>query len=302
MLNLAMLLEDGAREVPDRIAVSFNEMKLPYQMVNAAANQVANGLVSLGINPGDKVALSCPNLPYFPIVYYGILKAGAVVTPLNVLLKGREIAYHLSDSDAKAYFCFQGTPELPMGQFGYEGFQEADSCEHFYMITADPAGPSPIEGTKTLGMLMGPQSPGFDTVHTNPDDTAVILYTSGTTGQPKGAELSHSNMIMNVVLAHHLFTIPEHPIHLVTLPLFHSFGQSVQMNGGFYTQSTICLLPRFDPGAALGIMEKENVNFFRWRAYYVLGAAQLSRGRKLRLGENRPKLDDGRFRRFSAAG
>ena len=68
------------------------------------------------------MALSCPNLPYFPIVYYGILKAGAVVVPLNVLLKGREIAYHLGDSEAKAYFCFEGTPELPMGAEGHAGF------------------------------------------------------------------------------------------------------------------------------------------------------------------------------------
>ena len=87
MLNLAVLLEDSAREVPGHIAVIFNDMKLPYAAVNAAANQVANGLVAAGIEPGDKVALSCPNLPYFPIVYYGILKVGATVVPLNVLLK-----------------------------------------------------------------------------------------------------------------------------------------------------------------------------------------------------------------------
>ena len=144
MLNLAVLLEDSAREAPGRTAVIFNDMKLPYAAVNAAANQVAGGLVDVGIQPGEKVALSCPNLPYFPIIYYGILKAGAVVVPLNVLLKGREIAYHLADSDAKAYFCFQGTPDLPMGQFGYEGFQQTPSCEHFLMITIDPAGASPI--------------------------------------------------------------------------------------------------------------------------------------------------------------
>ena len=70
--------------------------------------------ITFGLSKGDKVALSCPNLPYFPIVYYGILKTGAVVVPLNVLLKGREIAYHLGDSEAKAYFCFEGTAELPM--------------------------------------------------------------------------------------------------------------------------------------------------------------------------------------------
>src|SRR6478735_2204276 len=95
---------------------------------SAAANQVANLLVSRGIQPGDKVALTCPNLPYFTIVYYGILKAGATVVPLNVLLKGREVAYHLDDSDAKAYFCFQGTPELPMAQDGYAGFEHLDHC------------------------------------------------------------------------------------------------------------------------------------------------------------------------------
>ena len=262
MINLAALLEDSAREAPTRTAVIFNDMKLPYAAVNAAANQVANGLVSLGIQPGDKVALTCPNLPYFPIVYYGILKAGAVVVPLNVLLKGREIAYHLQDSDAKAYFCFQGTPDLPMGEFGWEGFQQVEGCEHFFMITADPASPSPIAGTKSLGQLMVGRSPAFDTVMTHADDTAVILYTSGTTGKPKGAELSHSNMVLNARLSDTMYHKVENDVHLVTLPLFHSFGQTVQMNAGFYNRATLTLLPRFDPDAALSIMERDNVTIF----------------------------------------
>src|SRR5690606_28992570 len=128
MLNLAVLLEDSAREAPAHTAIIFNETKLSYAAVNAAANQIANGLSNLGVNPGDKVALSCPNLPFFPLVYYGILKAGAVVVPLNVLLKPREIAYHLQDSDAVAYFCFEGTEQLPMGQMGHAAFQEVDGC------------------------------------------------------------------------------------------------------------------------------------------------------------------------------
>ena len=118
MLNLSVLLEDSARKYPDRDAVVLGETRLTYQQVDAAANQVANLLVERGIQPGQKVALSCPNLPYFPIVYYGILKAGAVVVPLNVLLKGREVAYHLADSEATAYFCFEGTAELPIGTEG----------------------------------------------------------------------------------------------------------------------------------------------------------------------------------------
>ncbi len=262
MLNLATLLEDTTRDHPGRMAIILNDSKLPYVAVNAAANQVTNGLANLGIQKGDKVALSCPNLPFFPIVYYGILKAGAVVVPLNVLLKGREIAYHLKDSQSKAYFCFEGTDQLPMGKMGFAGFQEAADCEHFFLITADPAAAPSIEGVKTLGMLMANQSPKFETVQTMADDTAVILYTSGTTGQPKGAELSHSNMIMNARLADNLFGKVDHDIHLITLPLFHSFGQSVQMNAGFYTGATLSLLPRFDAGAALGIMQRDNVTFF----------------------------------------
>jgi len=262
MLNLSVLLEDSAREKPDRLAVIFNETKLTYAQVNGAANQIANGLAKLGIGRGDKVALSCPNLPYFPFVYYGILKAGATVVPLNVLLKGREIAYHLADSDAKAYFCFQGTPDLPMGQFGFDGFQQTGSCDHFFMITADPTAPSPIEGTRTLGQLMGTQSPVFETALTEPDDTAVILYTSGTTGQPKGAELTHSNMVMNALLCDNMYPQAEHDVTLITLPLFHSFGQTVQMNSGFFKRMTLTLLPRFEPGAALAIMERDDVTIF----------------------------------------
>src|SRR5512133_3499554 len=98
MLNLAMLLEDSAREVPKRAAVIFEDTELSYEELNATANRVANALVHLGIRRGDAVAISCQNIPYFPIVYYGILKAGAVVVPLNVLLKPPEIAYHLQDA------------------------------------------------------------------------------------------------------------------------------------------------------------------------------------------------------------
>ena len=114
MLNLANILDYSAKEYAAKTAIVFGDKRFSYAQLNAVANQVANGLTALGIGKGDKVALSCPNLPFFPMVYYGILKTGAVVVPLNVLLKGREIAYHLQDSEAKAYFCFQGTPELPM--------------------------------------------------------------------------------------------------------------------------------------------------------------------------------------------
>jgi long-chain acyl-CoA synthetase len=262
VLSLASLLESTARTVPDRDAVVLGDTRLTYAQVNGAANQVANLLVAKGIKPGDKVALSCPNLPYFPIVYYGILKAGAVVVPLNVLLKSREVAYHLQDSEAKAYFCFQGTPDLPMGEAGWEAFGETEGCEHFVLITADPAAESPIEGAATLGRSMHGQSPVFESVVTEATDTAVILYTSGTTGQAKGAELSHANIVMNTVVAQKLFGEAEHDVHLVTLPLFHSFGQTTQLNAGFSSGATLVLLPRFDPQQALGLMQRERVTVF----------------------------------------
>ncbi|MDQ6662528.1 MAG: AMP-binding protein, partial [Chloroflexota bacterium] len=262
MFNLSVLLEDSAREVPERIAVIFEETKLSYEALNAAANRIANGLIQAGIQKGDKVAISCPDIPYFPMVYNGILKAGAVVVPLNILLKPREIVYHLRDSDAKAYFAFEGTSELPIGEMGFTAFQEVDSCEHFFLMSTHPGAPSPGEGAETLDTLIQNQPLSFETIQMHPDDTAVILYTSGTTGQPKGAELSHSNMLLNARLCDILYPRAEHDVHLITLPLFHSFGQTVQMNAGFYTQATLSLLARFTPDAALRTMERDNVTFF----------------------------------------
>src|SRR3954454_8540450 len=135
--NLASLLEESAATYPERTAIVLGDTRLSYREVDAFASTVASLLVSRGIRPGDKVALSCPNLPYFTVVYFGILKAGATVVPLNVLLKAREVAYHLGDSDAKAYFCFEGTPELPMGEAGHTGFGEGEGCGYFFVITAD---------------------------------------------------------------------------------------------------------------------------------------------------------------------
>jgi len=262
--NLSVLLEDSAASYGDREAIVFGDTRLTYAQVDGAANMVANLLVARGIEPGDKVALSCPNLPYFTIVYFGILKAGATVVPLNVLLKGREVAYHLSDSDAKAYFCFQGTPELPIGQEGHAGFSDAPGCEHFFVITADPAAPSPIEGTESMGSAMAGHPPTFTSVATDEDDTAVILYTSGTTGQPKGAELRHRNMRDNALASTDLFgaDAASPDTYLCVLPLFHSFGQTVIQNGAFAFGGTVVMLPRFEAEPALGLMLREGVTFF----------------------------------------
>jgi len=262
MLNLAVLLEDSAREAPDRPAVVLGDARLTYAEVDATANQVANALVARGVGPGDRVALSCPNLPYFPVVYYGILKSGATVVPLNVLLTEREIGYHLEDCGAKAYFCFEGTAELPVGKAGFAAYEATEGCELFVLLSVDPADTSPIVQVDTLAEFVHGQPTSFVAAPTSETDTAVVLYTSGTTGTPKGAELTHSNMVQNALLSTRLFGLRPDDVVLVALPLFHSFGQSVQLNAAFASRATVVLLPRFDPPAALSSMQREGVTFF----------------------------------------
>jgi len=262
MLNLSTVLDYSAKEYPEKTAIIFGEKRFSFTQLNAYCSKIANGLVQAGVGKGDKVVISCPNLPYFPMVYYAILKTGATVVPINILSKGREIAYYLDDCEAKAFFCFQGTPELPMGEEGFKGFQEAESCQHFWLMTADPAAPSPIAGAQTMGMMMAPQAAEFETVPTSPDDTAVILYTSGTTGFPKGAELSHSNMIMNAICCRDLLCLNYDDIHVISLPLFHSFGQTVQMNAGLSMGNALVLIPKFTPEAIFNAIQNDKASVF----------------------------------------
>jgi long-chain acyl-CoA synthetase len=267
VLNLSSSVEHHARLTPTRAAVVWKDVRLSYDDLNRRIGRLANGLKGIGIEPGDHVALSCPNLPYFPIAYYALLRMGAVVVPLNVTFKPREIAYHLADSDAKALLCFEGTPELPMARMARQALQEVPGCSRFVLLPADPRAPA-AGGELTLQALMADQPDEHPTYPTDPNDTAVILYTSGTTGQPKGAELTHLNEFLNsaVVLDIHRSAIDCSPsgsnVVLVTLPLFHSTGQTAQMNTGFYGGWTLVLLPRFDPAAVLETMARERVNFW----------------------------------------
>jgi long-chain acyl-CoA synthetase len=262
MFNLSTILEHHARNNGTKEALVFADKRISYAQLDGATNQIANGLRALGVGYGDKVGLTCVNLPYFPMLYFAILKVGASVVPMSVLLKRHEVAYHLQNSDAKAYFCFVGTPEIPMGQDGHAGFEMAENCEHFFMITPSPTDPSPIAGTKTMGMLMSGQSPKFESYPTEPNDTAVIIYTSGTTGRPKGAELTHANLMFNTILSADLFGLTSASRSALTLPLFHIFGQTVQMLGGIYRGSTIFLVARFDPATIFTLFQNEKITHF----------------------------------------
>jgi long-chain acyl-CoA synthetase len=290
-LNLASLVEHHTRQTPARLAVRCGAHQFTYAQLNALASQVAGGLRRLGVKPGDHVALSCPNTPHFPIAYYGILKAGAVVVPLNVLLKPREIAYHLRDSDAVAMMVFEGTPELPMAQMARAACDEVKTCRHLIVLTVDPAAPCPVEGALTSGQLMHGQPPACETHPASPDDTAVMLYTSGTTGQPKGAELTHMNMWVNAEASRDMMLpllghTPEAEIvSLITLPLFHSTGQTGQMNAGFAGGFTLVLMPRFDPAAVIQSFDADRVGV--WVGVPTMYWALLQHARQHQLDVSR---------------
>ncbi len=262
MLNLADFLDRNARLFPGQRAIVFGETELTYGALWVAANTVANALMARGIKPGDKVAITCPNLPYFPIVYYGILKAGAVVVPINVLLKPAEIKYHLEDSEARAYFCFEGQADLPMGDMGREAFAQCPGCELFVLLPADPSAIPEMTVGEVFNQFIASQSSEAAGVMTNADDSAVILYTSGTTGRAKGAELSHANMAFNAQSTTHLIRMTWQDVTLVTLPLFHSFGQTCQMNAAIMVGATIVMVPRFEPGAVFDLLRSKRVTFF----------------------------------------
>jgi len=267
-LNLASIVSHNAKLRPDNEAFVCGDIRMTYGQLDALSNRVANALVAMGIEPNDKVALNCPNLPYFPVIYYGIMKAGAVVVPTCVLFTAREIEYQLSDSDAKVFFAFEGTPELPMGQHSKAAFDAVDTCENFIVLTKDTDAASPFDGHLTFSQLIASHSDNFEIYPTDPLDTCAILYTSGTTGKPKGAELSHFNIFMNAEASWGLhfpsldFTANEQPTCLITLPLFHTTGQTAQMNAQIFGGTRVVLLPRFDAATALAAILNEKVNFW----------------------------------------
>ena len=262
MLNLASILEDTARKHPDKTAVVCGDARLSYSAVNALANRVANGLRAAGIHKGDRVVLACPNLHYFPAVYHGILKAGAVVVPVNIMYKRRELRHILNDSQARVFFCFEGTPLLPTGAEGRAAFEASPSCECFCVITANPDAPSPIPGAATLPEFVRDQAPLHDTAPTDPEDTAVMVYTAAGDGSPMGAELTHANLMANALVGRGVTCVGTDDTELIVLPLFHMFAQTTQLNAPVLAGATVVLLPRFEPSLVLRTMRDEGITIF----------------------------------------
>ncbi|WP_460062584.1 long-chain-fatty-acid--CoA ligase [Streptomyces sp. YKOK-I1] len=259
MTSLAAFLEDTAARHGGRTAVVAGGERMTYDVLDLRASQFATLLRDKGVRPGDRVALSCTNVPFFPVAYYGILKAGAVVVPLNVLLKGGEVAYHLRDSGAVAVACVGGDASLPVHTTVREGFEAVEECRE--LILMDP----PAEGRPSRFLAGLDDRDGSPrAVERADDDTAVILYTSGTTGRPKGAELTHANLRGNAAISAPLFGADEDrpDTYLCVLPLYHSFGQTVVMNSAVRFGGTVVTLPRFEPKAALDALAEHDVTFF----------------------------------------
>jgi long-chain acyl-CoA synthetase len=243
-MNLADNLLRTVASQGDHIAVKLDDLELSYAFLDQATQRVAGLLRERGLQVGDRVGLMLPNVPYFPVLYYGILRAGGVVVPMNVLLKGREVAYYLDDSGAKTLFAWHG-----FGDAAREGAEKAG-------VDLTIVEPGEIE--KTLFAA----DPFEEVVDRADDDLAVLLYTSGTTGTPKGAELTHANLSSNVAASRKLIDIESDAVVLGALPLFHSFGQTCSMNSVFAAGGTLSLIPRFDPAKALEIIERDKVSIF----------------------------------------
>ena len=235
MLNLAVIAREGAQRFAEKPALLGTHS---YRDLDSAARRVAGALKGRGIQRGAHVALMLPNVSSFAIAYYGCHYAGLPVVPLNVMLKADEIAYHLEDSDAAALIVHESLVE-----------PARKACGVRHVIVA--------------GDKLDADAPPVDELpDTRPDDTAVLLYTSGTTGRPKGAELTHFNLFQNAEIASRVHGTTEDTVALAVLPLFHSFGQTVIMNGTLLRGGSVVMLPRFEPLAVLESIERQRVTFF----------------------------------------
>jgi long-chain acyl-CoA synthetase len=243
MTNLAHNLSATAGEHPDQTAIILDEHRVTYAELADQSARMATWLTGRGIEAGDRVALMLPNLPAFPVIYYGALRLGAIVVPMNPLFKRREISFYLADSQARLIFAMPG-----------EETQAAADEAEAQLVEVGPEG---------VGQLLADVEPTVEIAEREGGDTAVILYTSGTTGRPKGAELTHDNLQTNQhATAATLLHLSTDDVVMGCLPLFHVFGMTCGMNAAFANGSTLTLIPRFDPAKALEVIERDQVTVF----------------------------------------
>lgn len=230
---------------PHHVALRCDDLQFSFTELDDAAARVATLLAQAGVEPGDRVGIMLPNTPAFAVAFYGIIYRGAVAVPMSPLLKAREVAYYLSNSGAKALFA---TPA-----FADQATAGAAEVRARCWVVDDAA-------LADLTARLTPQSSPVDRAD---EDVAVILHTSGTTGKPKGAMLTHGNLSRNAdVAVRTLVEIEPDDVIMGCLPLFHVFGLTCGLNVAVLAGVTLTLTPRFEPRNALEVIEREGVTVF----------------------------------------
>jgi long-chain acyl-CoA synthetase len=283
--NLAIMLRESARSFPDKDFLRYAGGQLSYAEVDELSSRVAAALRGRLLPPGAKVAVQLPNVPEFVLAYFGLLKAGLTMVPLNPLLKRDEIRYHLDDSDA-VMLIHAGAPEAAAALAALPGIEPVVVAPALAPGRDQPGTDQP--GTPFTELLKAPADPD---IHPGAaDDTAVILYTSGTTGRPKGAELSHFQLYMTCTLGGQTFgTLPD-DVTLAVLPLFHVYGLSSILNGATRFGRTVALLQRFSAEGVLDAIERDGITIMAGvpTMYHELAEADIA-GRdlsSLRIGSS----------------
>jgi len=243
--NLSSFLERSAASHPGHPAVRLDDFVLSYAGLLEAAGRMSTLLTEAGVKPGDRVGIMLPNVPAFPIAFYGALAAGAVVVPMNPLFKSREVGYYLSDSDARVLLAWHtAAGEAAKG-------------------ATDAGAQVLVAETADLASLLAEHAPAGGRSGRGGEDDAVILYTSGTTGKPKGAQLTHANMTSNAdLVTRTLLQNGADDVTMGCLPLFHVFGLTCGLNATVAAGGTLTLLPRFDGTKALEIIQRDAVTIF----------------------------------------
>lgn len=254
-LNVATTLEYRAARTPDHPFLSLNGHHVTYLEAEHGARRVANSLEKLGISRGDRVALLLPNTPTLVECFYGVLKVGALPVAMDLTSPGPEIGRLLEVSDAAAVIAFE-----PFFEAAREGFRAAPACRHLVIANA-PGSDSCPPPAQRLGELTAGSSTIFETVPTRPEDPAAIIFTSGTTGLPKGAVLSHMNYYYLAEQLGPLWRISTDSIIFMLGPASHIFGQALVLVGCHWG-GMLSMMPRFDMEMFLQTIERDGVNFF----------------------------------------
>jgi long-chain acyl-CoA synthetase len=246
--NLSVILRESARRNPDHPAVVFDGGQLTYAELDAQSDQVARNLVALGLRPGQPVGLQLPNVPEFVACLYGVLKAGGFAIPMNTLNKAPEIEYFLSFAGADVLIT-----DAASADEAAKGAAAAGAQHVFVRGGGDVA-----DGARDLTELFsGDDASTAPYVATEPTDTAVLLYTSGTTGKPKGVKLMHFQLFMNADAHRHSFGMGPDSVIVAVMPLFHALGLSGILNATVLAGGTVRLLAKFDPTRVLQVVEQD---------------------------------------------